>query len=302
MKIETMLRHIREAYRGIRRNTWMSFAAMSSVSVTLFIFGIFLLTAFNIRFVASELDKQVAIRVSLNPSLTKAQQKSLEKKIQEMPEVKLAKFISKEEGLKEMREKWGKDDNTDVFKGMDKDGENPLPDMIHVQPKDPQRTEALAKRFEKMGSGINEVDYAHAITNQILGMSKWLQNIVLIFGLGLGILASFVISNTIKLTILARRKEIEIQRLVGASNWFIRWPFFYEGAFIGLVGAVVPAVLVLIFYQAILIISGPSDQAGVVRLIPIDTLIASVGGSIFLLGAAIGIGGSIISIHRFLRI
>jgi cell division transport system permease protein len=219
-----------------------------------------------------------------------------------MPEVKYAEFVSKEEGLKEMKEKWGKDQDMDVFKGMDKDGENPLPDVIRVQPKHPQKTEALAEQFRKMGSGISEVDYAQAITKQILGMSKWLQNIVLIFGLGLGILAAFVISNTIKLTILARRREIEIQRLVGASNWFIRWPFFYEGAFIGLVGAIVPAVIVLILYQAILMISGAGEQSAVIRLIPMGSLSLSVGGSIFLLGAAIGIWGSIISIHRFLKI
>lgn len=302
MKIETMLRHLREAYRGVRRNTWMSFAAVGSVSVTLLMFGIFLLTAFNIRFVASELDKQVAIKVSLNPALTNQQQQALEKEIKAMPDVKSATFISKEDGLKELREQWGKDDGPDVFEGMDKDGENPLPDMIHVQPKDPQQTIALAKKFEKMGSGISKVDHAHSVTKQILGVSKWLQNVVLTFGLGLGVLAAFVISNTIKLTILARRREIEIQRLVGASNWFIRWPFVCEGTFIGLGGAIVPAILVLVLYQGILVVSGASDQSAALKLIPMSTVVFSVGGSIFLLGAVIGVGGSIISIHRFLKI
>ncbi len=110
------------------------------------------------------------------------------------------------------------------------------------------------------------------MTEQLLTLSSWIRNIILIFGLGLATLAAFLISNTIKLTIIARRKEIEIQRLVGASNWFIRWPFFIEGAFIGWVGALVPTILVLVLYQVAYTILGAGEAQSILKMMPILSL------------------------------
>lgn len=299
MKIDTMLRHFREAYRGVRKNAWMSFAAVSAVAVTLFIFGIFLIVAFNVRFLASELDKQVAIKVALNPQLTVQQQRQFEKEIREMPDVKVVQFVSKEEGLKEMKARWG-EDGEEMFRGMDTKATNPIPDTFNVQPKNPRKVVELANKLREMTAYVEDVDYAKEVTMQMLSFSGWVRNVVLGFALGLAFLAAFLISNTIKLTIVARRKEIEVQRLVGASNWFIRWPFFIEGAFIGLVGAIVPTVIILVLYQAAL--STFLADNTILRVMPMASVVFRVGGSIFLLGAFIGIWGSAISIRRFLKI
>lgn len=298
MKIETWVRHFKEAYRGVQRNMAMSFAAISAVAVTLFVFGIFLIVAFNMRYISNELDKQVSITVSLKENLSTQQVNGLVQQMQAEPDQKLVKYVPKEVGLKEIKEQWS---DTDFIEGLSDGNGNPLPDVIRVQPNAPQKTEQLALKLGKL-SGVEDVDYGEGVTERLLSFSGWVRNIVLIFGFGLAGLAAFLISNTIKLTIIARHREIEIMRLVGASNWFIRWPFFFEGAFIGMSGAFFPMVLVLILYQAALSIVNSGSTFGLFKLMPMLSLGAYVGGSILLLGAFIGVLGSIISVHRFLRI
>lgn len=301
MKIDTLLRHLREAYRGVRRNTWMSFAAISAVAVTLFIFGIFLIVAFNIRFMTSELDKQIAIRASINPQLTDQQQGELKKQIEALPLVKEVELIPKEKGLRMMKESWG-EGAEEVFSGLE-GGENPFPDLIAVQPKDPQQTKKLTEEIKKFHPQIERVEDGGGVTDRLLNFSGWVGHIVLGFGIGLAILAAFLISNTIKLTIIARKREIEIQRLVGASNWFIRWPFFIEGAFIGIVGAVIPTICVLLLYQGLLSAMGAGEEAfTIIKLMPMLSLGLYVTICIFALGALIGIWGSVMSVRRFLKV
>lgn len=298
MKIETLARHFKEAYRGVQRNMAMSLAAISAVAVTLFVFGIFLIVAFNMRYISNELDKQVAITASLKENLSQAQIDQLVNQIKTDPDQKEVEYVSKEEGLKRLKEQWN---DTEFIEALSDDGSNPLPDVIHVQPKTSDKTKDLSLRVGKL-PGVERVDYADEVTNRMLTFSGWLRNIVLIFGFGLACLASFLISNTIKLTIIARHREIEIMRLVGASNWFIRWPFFLEGAFIGITGAIFPIILVLILYQAALSVVNAGPTYGIFKFMPMLSISGYVGGSILLLGAFIGVLGSSISVRRFLRI
>lgn len=299
MKIETWIRHFKEAYRGIQRNVAMSFAAISAVAVTLFIFGIFLIVAFNMRYISHELEQQVAITASLKEGTTQAQVQELLKTLQSDPMQKSAEFVSKEEGLKKMKEQWG---DTDFIQDLSEDGSsNPLPDVINVQPKTAEQIQQLAKKIEGL-SNIESVDYGEGVTERLLSFSGWVRNLVLLFGLVLSILAAFLISNTIKLTIMNRHREIEIMRLVGASNWFIRWPFFFEGAFIGIVGAIFPIIFCLLMYQAALSVLNAGATFGILKLMPMLSLSLYVGGSTLLLGIFIGVFGSILSVRRFLKI
>ncbi len=149
MRIETLSRHFREAYRGVRRNAWMSFAAISAVAVTLFIFGIFLIFAFNVRYMAVELDKQVAIRAALAEQLTDDQQLQVLKQIESMPEVKSAELVPKEEGLRQLKAQWG-EEGTEIFRSYEGEGKNPLPDVITVVPKDPHQIKSLTDKVKSV--------------------------------------------------------------------------------------------------------------------------------------------------------
>lgn len=298
MKIETLSRHVKEAYRGIQRNVAMSFASISAVAVTLFVFGIFLIVAFNMRYISNELEKQVAITASIEEGTSEAQVQQLLQTIQADPMHKSSEYVTKEEGLKQMKEQWG---DTDFIQDLSEDGSNPLPDVIRVQPRKSDDIEKLAQKIEKLPN-IESVDYGEGVTERLLNFSGWVRNLVFLFGLILAVVASFLISNTIKLTIMNRQREIEIMRLVGASNWFIRWPFFFEGAFIGIIGAIFPIIICLLMYQGALSVLNAGSSFGIFKLMPMLSLSLYVGGSTLLLGIFIGVLGSIISVRRFLKI
>lgn len=301
MKIDTLLRHIREAYRGVKRNAWMSFSAISAVAVTLLIFGIFLALAFNVKFMASQLDQQMAIRASISPGLSNDEVQQLVKQVKQIPGVKDAQFVPKAEGLRQMKENWG-DDGEKFFTGME-GAKNPLPDMVLVIPEKPKQIAQLNEEVKKLkGQGIEDSKFGEGFTDKILEFTDIATVAFLVFAVGLAVLAAFLISNTIKLTIIARQREIEIQRLVGASNWFIRWPFLIEGAFIGIVGAIFPTVIVNILYYFGYDIIGAGEPNAILKLMPVTTLGIWISTSIFVLGAIIGSSGSIISVRRFLKI
>jgi cell division transport system permease protein len=298
MKIETLGRHFREAYRGIMKNSWMSFAAVGTVAVTLLIFGVFLIFAFNINYLTKELDKQLAVRASLQDGMPKTKQVEIVNKVKQSPLVKKADLVPKDQGLEEMKKSWG---DANFIEGLKSGDQNPLPDIIRIEPSDPKKVkelEAPAKNID----GIVAADSGGGVTQTLLGFSGVVRNVILIFGIALSVLAAFLISNTIKLTIIARRKEIEVMRLVGASNWFIRWPFFIEGAFIGVVGAILPIGILLILYQAFFNTVNSGAAYTVIQMMPVSSLGAYLAVSTFILGAIIGISGSLLSIRKFLKI
>lgn len=301
MKIDTMFRHVQEAFRSLSRNRIMTLSAMSAVAGTLFIFGIFIAVAMNIQFLAKELDKQMALRASISVAATNDDIERLQKEIGKDPEVKSVSFVSKEEGLRRMKEQWG-DDSNDFFRGLEGE-DNPLPHMLVIVPNNPQEIKVLAEKIENNNKNyIDQVDFGGGVTDDLLSFSSWIRNIVLLLGVGLAILSAFLISNTIKLTIFARRREIEIMRLVGASNWFIRWPFFIEGAVIGILGAIVPVGLVLILYYSLLNVLGVESSYSFFQLLPMWPLGLYISGLTIALGVFIGVWGSLISVRRFLRV
>lgn len=298
MRIETLLRHIREAFKSLLRNNWMTFAAVSAASVTLLIFGFFLVFAFNINYMASELDREVSIRVFLNTSISSDEVDDVKNQIAKNSKVKSVKFISKQEGLESMKGWFGEDEK--FLDGLEKD--NPIPDMFEVMAKDPRQSESLSEELKRdFPNQVDNADFGGGVSRSILDMSSLVRNVVFIFGLALAVLAAFLISNTIKLTIFARRREIEIMRLVGASNWFIRWPFFIEGALIGLMGSILPVSVVLAGYSAVIQILDADKAYSFFKLLGMWPLSLWVGGLTAVLGVLIGIWGSFISIRRFLR-
>ncbi len=298
MKIETTGRHFREAYRGIMKNSWMSFAAMGTVAVTLLIFGVFLIFAFNINYLTKELDKQLAVRASLHDGLTPDQEQQILAQLKNSPLAKHAELVTKDQGLAEMKKSWG---DASFIEGLKSGEQNPLPDIIRLEPSDPKKLKDLEAEAKKI-NGVLSVDSGGGVTETLLGFSGIVRNVILIFGLALSVLAAFLISNTIKLTIIARRKEIEVMRLVGASNWFIRWPFFIEGAFIGVTGAILPVGILLILYQTFFNVINSGQAYAVFQMMPVASLGIYLAGSTFLLGAAIGISGSVLSVRKFLKI
>ncbi len=297
MKIRTLARHLREGVKNLVRNGWMTFASVSAVAITLLILGVFLLLALNVNFIAQSIEKQVEVRVFIDSLADKPTIGQLEQKIKSLPKVQSVVFVSKEEGLKNLKEGMG--EKAYLFEGLEK--ENPLPDSFVVKTKLPQETSEVALQIKEMPS-VSSVDYGEGTVEKLFVATSTVRNVGIIFIVGLSFTAMFLIANTIKLTIVARRREIEIMKLVGATNWFIRWPFFVEGLLMGIVGALIPIALLGFGYAYLLDVVNANYVIPLFPLLPLFPLAYQVAVILLAIGAFIGIWGSLVSVRRFLRV
>jgi cell division transport system permease protein len=272
----------------------MTFASVSAVTVTLLILGVFLLVAMNVQYLAEQVEDQVEIKVTLDILADDNAIASVEQQLKAIPGVEKVTFVSKEEGLKMLRKSFK--DKAYLLDGLE--DENPLPDSFLVKAKTPQETGAIAGRIQNL-KYVDTVNYGKETVEKLFSWTKMLRNVGVVFIIGLAFTAMFLIANTIKLTIVARRKEIEIMRLVGATNWFIRWPFFVEGLTMGVLGALIPIILLTVGYYWLL--DFISDTP-VLQLLPIFPLAWQVAVILICIGAFIGIWGSLVSVRRFLQI
>ena len=295
MKVRTFGRHVREGWKSLGRNGWMSFAAISAVTVTLFILGLFLLLAMNVNNIAQMIENQVEIRVSLELDADAGDIREIENKITAMPEVSKVEFISKEEGLKQLEEDLG---DARLLQGID---ENPLPDAFRVETFEPQQAQMIAADIAKL-DGVDKARYGEEFTDRLFNVTKTVRNVGIVLIILLGLTAMFLISNTIRLTIVARRREIEIMKLVGATNWFIRWPFFIEGLLIGFLGAILPSVVLLSGYYSFQAKFIDQFELWFLELLPIYPLAFQVTALLIGIGTFIGAAGSFLSVRRFLKV
>lgn len=305
MKISTIARHFREGAKSVGRNGWMSFASISSIAVSLFILGVFMLLALNVNKLADQLDSQVQISVYLEQETGKAKIDAVERLIKRIPEVKSVTFVSKAEGLARFRESMG-EDGKQALEGYDNEN-NPLPDAFEVEAFDPQKIAYVAKQIEAINETdtekpIKKVRYGKGTIETLFSITNAVRNVGLFIVLGLAVMAMFLISTTIKMTILARRREIGIMKLVGATNSFIRWPFFIEGALIGLSGSIITTAVLLMGYSQIVSKTNYSMGLYLLQLATLDEVKWVVGGTILMLGTLLGVWGSTISIRKHLKV
>lgn len=309
--IRNFFRHLWASIKSLKRNGLMSLMAMSMVSFTLMLVGIFAAVLLNTEKLASGIENNIQVNVFLNVDSTDAQETvkdslgktivnkdyhKIYRQLKEIDGVKTISYSSKDEQLEELKTKMG-----EAFSSVYEDGANPLYDVYYLTTNSPEDVKKVAQAAEKLG-GIDSVEYGGADTERIFKLAK----LVRIWGLsGTGVLvlvAIFLISNTIRVTIFSRRRDIEIMRLVGAKNSYIRGPFFFEGAWIGLLGAILPAALVSYLY----VIAYNYLMEGLVQqnlsLYQPDLAIPVGVAAMVATGIVIGSLGSVLSMRRFLKI
>ncbi|MVP01572.1 permease-like cell division protein FtsX [Paenibacillus lutrae] len=305
MKSRTLTRHLREGFRNIIRNGWMTFASISSITISLFILGVFLLLSLNVNYVADQIEKQVEIRVYMDVNIPDDQTNQLKQELMAMSEVKNVTFVSKEQGLIDLRERLG-EEGKGFLDGFDGD-ENPLPPAFKVEVKDPRQVGAVAGKINQMNEGketkpIDSVKYGQGTVENMFKITEIVRNVGLVLVALLAFTSIFLIANTIKLTIVARRREISIMKLVGATNSFIRWPFFIEGALLGIGGSAVPVIVLLYGYSKLVDVSKSDLSMVFIQLKPFGEISFVIAGLLLSLGFLIGIWGSIISVRKFLKV
>ena len=295
MKLRTSEYFIQETLRSLRRNNWMSFASIGTVAVSLFVLGVFLLLVLNMNRLASSLESQVQISVYLADGLSERARKDIASDIEALQGIEEIRYVPKEEAKERLAKRLG-----DQKYLLDALGEkNPLPDSFEVVLKSPDLVETAAAAITRM-DGVEQAKYGQDVIEHLFAITR----LIRIFGLALMVLLAgatlFIISNTIRLTVFARRKEVAIMKYVGATDWFIRWPFLLEGMVLGFVGGVLAAIALQSFYAAMA--AKIYETLAFFPLLPQSPYMYYVSAAILLSGMGIGALGSTISLKRFLKV
>ena len=285
----------KEAFGSLRRNYFMTAAALVTVLLSMAVLGVVMVFASSIDGMLSDLKSKVEITVFLKDTANADSIEKLQAQIVSWPEVKDSEFVSKDKALERLREQFK--DHPEI--NLDSLQSNPLPASFEISLKDPEQVDVVAARFTS-NTNVDEVKYGKEIAERIFSVTSTIRNVMLVFLILLGAVSVLLISNTIRLSIYARRHEVEIMKLVGATNWFIRWPFVIEGVTVGLVGAGMALALVLIgtsfvfdkIRQSLVFMSVPFDLLSPWRLAAV----------LLLAGVVIGALGSGLGLRRFLNV
>lgn len=291
---------IREALRSLGRNAVPSFAALASVLVTLLVLGVFIPIVQATTGAANEVRGRVLVNVYLDSDATAADAARVKALLSGNAAVEKVEFVSKQQALREEKAK-----NPEAYELL---GSNPLPDTFRVTPKDPDETNELISSLapQTPGGGVTAVDPAIDVvksskddTQKILTATKVVKYTTGLLAALLVIASILLISNTIRLSLFSRRREIQVMKLVGATDGFIRWPFVLEGVIVGALGALL-AVLLLGVMKVALVDPLVSDFA---LLAAPDTIgFGLLVAVLVTAGVAVSAVGSAISLRRFLQV
>ena len=308
--IRRFFRHLGESIKNLKRNLLSTLTAVFSVMIVLSLLGVFGSVILNTQKLASDIEKNIQVNVYLDPDSSDASKtvkelsgqivanKDYHKIYDALTKIKgvdKVTFSSKEEQKKQLIETMGSSFETATGDA------NPLSDVYIVQTKSPDDVSRVAKEAKAI-QGVDNANFGGSDTEILMSTMKRVQFWGIIATALLTIVAVLLISNTIRITIISRSREIQIMRLVGAKNGYIRGPFLLEGAFIGLFGAALPSALVYFIYNRVFQSVNPSLVGQNLSLITPNTFIPLMIGLLFLIGICIGSLGSGISMRRFLKI
>lgn len=297
MKFRTLIRHIREGIKNIFRNGWMTFASIAAVTTTLILVAVFLALVLNLDQMARNIEEDVQITTMIDLTANEDEIVQLGEEIEQIDGVEEVQFSSNDNELKKLIESMG--DEGQAWQMLEQD--NPLNHVYIVEASVPENTEAIADQIEELDS-VDNVLYGKEVVDQLFQFNNYARAIGLALIVALVFTAIFLISNTIKITIIARSTEIGIQKLVGATNSFIRWPFFVEGALLGILGSIVPMAVILGGYYYVYHNFTNVVTFRFVELLPFNPFAWQLAGMVLLIGAVIGVWGSVMSVRKFLKV
>lgn len=301
MKIFRMLgRSIRDAFKSVIRNFSLSLASISCITITLIIVAIAIMASFNVQNFTKEIEKDLTIVIFLNNDATEEDMTSVEQRLRKIPNVdkKSITFESKQEVKEDMQKE------SEVFDTvLDEwdDSESPLKDTFQVKVKNVENISATAKKIEKIDQ-VNTVRYGEGMVDKMITAFSSIEKVTYGIVIALVVVTVFLIINTIKLTISARRREIGIMRLVGASNFTIKTPFIIEGMILGLLGSIVPIIFTTYGYLAFYNHFDGYLFTQLIQLIKPEPFIYSTAGIVVIIGILVGMVGSAGAVRKYLKI
>ena len=295
MKLSTSEYFIKEVYTSFKRNIWMTLASIFTVVLSLFILGFFSIVILNLNKMADTLESQVQISVYLKDDLSQEEIDETKETLSKIEGLQDIKFTTREEAMDNFKKRLG--DQQFLLDALD--DTNPLPDSFSLTVTSPQQVKTIADTVVALDS-VESASYSQDIINHLFNLT----HLIRLIGVALIILltgaAIFIISNTIRLTVFARRKEIAIMKYVGATDWFIRWPFLLEGICLGFIGGGLATIFLYIVYNQVT--QEIYEAMAFFPLIPQHPFINYISLAILVAGIIIGALGSTISLKKFLKV
>jgi cell division transport system permease protein len=295
MRINSLGYFFRESLQSIKRNGLLSLASVTTVAGSLLILGIFTILVMNVNYMASTLESGVEITVYLEDSLEEANIQNIGQQLVVTPNVAEVRYVSKGEALERLRERFKEQRQLlDIVQEN-----NPLPNSYEIKVSQPELVDEVAQAAGKL-TGVDKVKYGKEIVDRLFKLTHMVRLFSVVLILALAVIAVSIIANIIRTTVFNRRKEIGIMKLVGATDWFIRWPFIIEGVVLGTIGAILSVIVLSIAYQALV-----RNVYLTLPFLPIlapQSLMFKIGSMLILGGIGLGALGSGISMRKFLKI
>ena len=302
MKIRTLGLQLRQGFSGLWRNRVMTLVAIGSVTAVLLVLGLSLLTIININSLADYIESSVEIKAFLEEELDSSQVQTIGERIARVQGVKEIDFETKEMALQKYREQLG--DDGSLLEGLEGEN-NPFPSSYIVKVEDPNTIGSIADEIAVF-KGVEEVQYGKDVVERLLASTNLIRVVGTVLICILAFISVFIISNTIKMTVVARRKEIRIMKYIGATDSFIRFPFIIEGLMMGIIGAAFASGMVAAIYNYFYK-SMHSSFGGIFVMIsgylaPYSQSLYDTSLILLGVGMVIGVAGSGISLRRFLKV
>lgn len=291
-------RSIRDAFKSVFRNFSLSLASISCISITLIIVAIALLASLNVDNFAKMIKEDVTIVVFINREVQSDKINVIRAKLDQIENISSIEYKSKNSIKNEMQS------SSDTLESIMKDWQdenNPLKDTFQVKVDDIEKIENTASQIKKI-EGVDSVNYGETMINKFLAAFKMLEKGTILAVILLIIVTVFLIINTIKLTIFSRKREISIMRLVGASNFSIKMPFVIEGMVLGLIGSIIPILVIIYGYYAVYKHFGGQIFSPLIKLITPEPFIYIISLVVLVIGVVVGMIGSYQAVRKYLKV
>jgi cell division transport system permease protein len=295
MNFQNIEYYFREVFLSMIRKRWMTFASIGTVTVSLFVLGVFLILILNMTKMATALENQVQISAYLVDGLTPENRAEIERMTKDLSSVAKVEYVTKEQALKTLEARLG-----EQRKILDALGDsNPLPNYFLVTVKSANDVKRTAEVISDL-YGVEEVKYGQDVAANLFDLTHLVRVSGVVLMAILGLATIFIISNTIRLTVFARRKEIAIMKYVGATDSFIRWPFVLEGILLGFIGGSISAIILRSFYAAV--VQKVYATLAFFPLVEQYPFMNYLTLGLIISGMLIGTLGSTVSLKKFLEV
>ena len=296
--IRIFKRNIRDGFKSVGRNLSLSIASISCITITLLIVAIALIASSNIENITKVVRDDFTIVAFISLDATDEDKKDLEEQISKINNVDTVTYQTRKEIAEEM-----KNSSEDLSAIIDtwSDDTNPLYDTFLIKVKDAEKISSSATKIQKLEL-IEKTNYGQGIVDSLFSVFKVVEKGMIIAMIALVLVSLFLITNTIKITIFSRKREIEIMRLVGASNFSIKQPFVIVGLVLGFIGSIIPVVATLYGYSAIYKHFNGQLFSELFKLVKVEPFIYIVALVLIVLGIVVGMFGSYRAVRKYLKI